>query len=111
MGHLFYTEFSGVAGGALGLGSDPDIALFSNFPTPSGLPNTFWSATEDLRYVSTAWYFDMNGGMQGSTDGIYPNYAWAVRSGDVVAAVPEAQSHVMLLAGLALVGWAARRRS
>jgi len=36
-------------------------------------------------------------------------YALAVSPGDV-AAVPEAQTYALMLAGLGLIGWRARRR-
>ena len=43
-------------------------------------------------------------------------YSWAVRDGDVayvspiVAAIPEPETYTMLLAGLGLLGFMARRR-
>jgi hypothetical protein len=37
--------------------------------------------------------------------------AWAVRDGDVTSAVPEPETYAMLLAGLGLLGFMARRRS
>lgn len=36
-------------------------------------------------------------------------YAWAIRDGDV-AAIPEAETYALMLAGLALVGAAVKRR-
>lgn len=39
-----------------------------------------------------------------------PAYAWAVRDGDVTPPVPEAETYVLLLAGLGLVAYATRRR-
>ncbi|WP_292450681.1 PEP-CTERM sorting domain-containing protein [Methylibium sp.] len=36
--------------------------------------------------------------------------AWAVRDGDVMAAIPEPSTYALMLAGLGLVGWAARKR-
>jgi hypothetical protein len=38
-------------------------------------------------------------------------YAMAVRSGDVMAAVPEPETYAMLLAGLGLIGVVSRRRT
>jgi hypothetical protein len=69
----------------------------------------YWSGTEYAPNSGGAWYFYTNYGYQ---DAFYKNvdyYAWAVRPGDV-AAVPEADTWAMLLAGLGLVGVAARRR-
>jgi hypothetical protein len=74
---------------------------------------SYWTG-EEYGYDSTqAWEFLTNAGMQGAAYKVHPNnnlYAWAVRVGDV-AAVPEPEAYAMLLAGLGLVGWAARRRS
>jgi hypothetical protein len=39
----------------------------------------------------------------------YQEYAWAVRDGDV-AAVPEPETYALMLAGLGLVGFMARRK-
>ncbi len=37
--------------------------------------------------------------------------AWAVRDGDVMAAIPEPSTWALLLTGLGVVGWSARRRT
>lgn len=60
----------------------------------------------------TGAYFFMRSGFQGATIGLDERYAWAVSPGDVgvAAAVPEADTWAMLLAGLGLVGVMARRR-
>ena len=73
----------------------------------------YWSGLEaDPNSVSgftgIAWIFHQGVAFQGPAGDI-PSYAWAVRDGDV-AAVPEADTWAMLLAGLGLVGVAARRR-
>jgi MYXO-CTERM domain-containing protein len=56
-----------------------------------------------------AWNFHLNSGYQNSYFQYNDSFAIAVRTGDV-AAVPEADTWAMLLAGLGLVGVAARRR-
>jgi phage terminase large subunit-like protein len=47
-----------------------------------------------------------------ATDSIRGNqfHAWAVRSGDVAAPIPEPETYAMLLAGLGLLGFMARRK-
>lgn len=74
---------------------------------------SYWTGEEYGYDTTQAWEFRTDAGMQGAGYKVHPNnnfYAWAVRDGDVVA-VPEADTWAMLLAGLGLVGWAARRRS
>lgn len=87
-----------------GLGPNGAIVNLKSF--------VYWSETEYTANTS-AWYFNTMWGFQATLD-LY-NYdsigyfAWAVRPGDVVA-VPEPESYVLLLAGLGLVGVAARQR-
>ena len=59
--------------------------------------------------TNTVWVFDMGSGQQFGGDKGFVHYAWAVQSGDV-AAVPEADTWAMLLAGLGLIASMARRR-
>jgi hypothetical protein len=73
----------------------------------------YWSGTlyppapED-----SAWYFETTTGSQGNLYGLgNAHYAWAVRDGDVlVSAVPVPETYALMLAGLAVVGAAAKRR-
>lgn len=72
----------------------------------------YWSDTQYAPSTSIvrAWNFRLSDGFQYASaddeNGI--TYAWAVRPGDV-AAVPEAESWMMLVVGLGLVGAATRR--
>jgi hypothetical protein len=59
--------------------------------------------------IPSAWMFYMTAGNQYSLHKDFELQAWAVRDGDV-AAVPEADTWAMLLAGLGLIGVATRRR-
>lgn len=82
-----------------------DVGPFTNFQS-----HHYWSGTEYAPSPGNVWIFGTNLGGQGGT--IIPGelyYALAVSPGDI-AAVPEAQTWAMLLAGLGLVGVAARRR-
>ncbi|MGA9165549.1 MAG: PEP-CTERM sorting domain-containing protein [Thiobacillus sp.] len=111
MGHLFYVDLGGVAGTSIATTHNAaTYSLFSNIQ-----PGTYWSGTS-VPSASLLWAFDMDTGRQHTADAVgdyitYPtHYAWAVRNGDV-AAVPEADTWAMLLAGLGLVSLAARRRA
>jgi hypothetical protein len=105
MGHMFYNNLGASAGSSILSGSNTaNLALFTNLKSYA-----YWSGTESL-YPNSAFYFDANTGLE-SFD--YMNskfYAWAVRPGDVAAAVPEPEIYAMLLAGLGLLGVMARRR-
>jgi hypothetical protein len=82
-------------------------ASFSNLQS-----DVYWSGSEYTPYPGypgAAWDFFMDFGLQEGDGKGRESYAWAVRPGDV-AAVPEAQTYALILAGLGLVGWRARRR-
>ena len=68
----------------------------------------YWSGSESV--ASLAWFFGTDFGFQypaGKNDQLF---AVAVRSGDVVAAVPEPESLALVLVGLVAAGVARRRR-
>lgn len=111
MGHLYYIELGGMAGISILTSADPDLAKFTNIQL-----YRYWSATEFSPGSSIALIFNMGEqfgeGYRGSDFKTSNNYAWAVSSGDVgIAAVPEPETWTLLLAGLGLVGFAARRHS
>ena len=102
MGYLFYDVLGGTAGNSLS-----NTGPFSNVQS-----SVYWSATEYAPFTYDAWLFDFYDGFQGSvykTDGLY---AWAVHAGDVGAptSAPEPGALALMLVGLGLVGFAARRR-
>jgi hypothetical protein len=103
MGHLFYTE-GGLSAGQSILSSAALTSKFSNFQS-----SVYWSGSEFALGPDSAWSFGMNDGYQNPTVRYNSFYAMAVRPGDV-AAVPEADTWAMLLAGLGLVGVVVRRR-
>jgi hypothetical protein len=85
--------------------ADPsDESLFANLKT--GL---YWYSTVRPDNDTNAWDFRMRYGNTTAGHFGYVRYAWAVHPGDV-AAIPEASTWMLLLAGLGLVGLATRRR-
>jgi hypothetical protein len=114
MAHLFFTELgnksyvspTGVIQAGFGLvNTGPFLhALAPNMTTPN-----FWMGTTYASSPTFAWQFNTYDGTQGFADKTNSFHALAVRPGDV-AAVPEADTWAMLLAGLTLVGVAVRRR-
>ena len=104
MGHLFYSELSGTAGQSILTSSDPDLAKFTNFQA-----YYYWSDTGYAPSTGGVWAFDFGLGQQFVSDESSGFYALAVSPGDV-AAVPEAETYALMLAGLGLIGWRVRRR-
>lgn len=126
MAHMFYVTLSNPGGyipsssGDLVLSgcqvSDSDTCLDNVGPFSNLQPWLYWSASEAPSYqpsstqgISLAWGFRMDNGGQAQFDITANYYAWAVSSGDV-AAIPEPETCALMLTGLGLVGFVARRR-
>ena len=84
-------------------------ALTNTGPFANLQANNYWSGTEYAPLTGSALFFGFLYGEQRPSDKYNGFYALAVSPGDV-AAVPEAQTYALMLAGLGLVGWRARRR-
>jgi len=117
MAHLYFTELgnlsfytaSGAGSGAYEGGTNPNSTLDNTGPFTNFQSDVYWSGTEHAPDPASAWYFRTSFGYQYSSNKTDSFYALAVRPGDV-AAVPEAQTYALMLAGLGLIGWRARRR-
>jgi hypothetical protein len=85
---------------------------FLNLQNSHYWSNTGWSDQFGRPYW--AWYFDTGIGYQSTDAKNYAtttaDYALVVRTGDVLAAVPEPETYGMMLAGLGMIGLIARRR-
>jgi hypothetical protein len=87
-----------------------NIGPFINLFAPTD--NVYWSGTQYSFDINQAWGFNVYDGFQGVGPKFLEFRAWAVRNGDVAAAVPEPGSALLLGAGL--MGWLgarARRRA
>lgn len=113
MGHLFYNELGGTADQSVMTSADPDLAKFTNLQAFAHYPGMhyywYWSGSTNPSSPSYAFGFEFGDGFQTNSNKFDLAWAMAVSPGDV-GAVPEAQTYVLMLAGLGLVGWRARRR-
>lgn len=112
MAHLFYDELGNKAYFTTA-GASPQAGWgltntgpFTNLQLQPGI---YWSGSVYAPDISRAWYVDFSIGRQYHNPTYAGYYALAVSPGDV-AAVPEADTWAMLLAGLGLVGWRTQRR-
>jgi len=117
MAHLYFVELgnqstvttTGAHSGAIEGGSNPSSTLDNVGPFTNFQSFHYWSGTEYAPNPTYAWTFYTVGGGQLNDVKAVSFYALAVRPGDV-AAIPEAQTYALMLAGLGLIGWRARRR-
>lgn len=120
-GDMVYSEMAYLFHVTLGNKSicPPGNVTCSPLQDGAGLTNTahfvdlgqegYWSGLEYAPDMSRAWYFEFRNGAQLFQGKLSGGYSMAVRDGDVYV-VPEPSTNAMVLAGLAVVAFAASRR-
>lgn len=111
---LFYNSLANLGardlnGASLGCESASNGCLENTGPLVNLVPDIYWTGAAYLPVATNTWYFDMGTGYQDATWEGIEYHVLAVRTGDV-AAVPEASTFGMMLVGLGMVGFVARRR-
>jgi hypothetical protein len=109
MGHLYYTELGNLGYYNTSGAYQPGWGLTHTGPFSNVQSYVYWSGTEYAPNTSSAWFFGTYNGFQSANGKDFNMYAWAVRPGQV-AAVPEPETVAMLLAGLGMLSFTARRR-
>lgn len=107
MSHLFYRELDGAYGTSINsIHNNASYNLFSNIQAyPYRLDQQYWSSgSVDAKNALTFVFAGGHESARNKTDGYF---GWAVRN---VGVVPEPETYAMLLAGLGLVSFMARRR-
>jgi hypothetical protein len=105
MGHLFYADLGGSAGSdKRGTQSVGDVTFFN-------IQANYISGTRVVGANAAGDFLFLNG-WQSDTLLSFPNFAWAIRDGDVsqLAPIPEPETYAMMLAGLGLLGLVAQGR-
>lgn len=70
----------------------------------------YWLQNPVAGQPEPAWVFANEEGSQYPVSITSAANAWAVRSGDIATAVPEPSTYLLMLAGLAAIGFASKRR-
>jgi hypothetical protein len=109
LGNQSYYTTTGAVSAAYAGGANPNSTLDNVGPFTNFQSYYYWSGTAYAPDPSNAWNFLTDYGNQNDVAKAGIFYALAVSPGDV-GAVPEAQTYALMLAGLGLIGWRARRR-
>ncbi len=105
LGYMYYGNLGGTGGDKSG--TQVSLLGGQTLTGIAGIQTAYWSGTEFNS--GSAWHFRFFNGDQFSDGKNLTLSAWAVHPGDV-AAVPEPETYAMMLAGLGLMGFVARRR-
>jgi hypothetical protein len=111
MGYMFYTNLGNVGyynygpeGGTNSVFGLQHVGPFINFQS-----FVYWSNNEYADQPTRAFSFVTANGGQNANLKTALTFAWAVHDGDV-AAVPEPETYALMLVGLGMMGFIARRR-
>ena len=109
LAHMYYDTLGNLAPYDVAGNDQSGWGLSNTGPFSKMQSDYYWSGTEYAPVTANIWNFDVDSGLQHFGYRFYNEwYAVAVHPGDV-AAVPEPQSVVLALLGLAVL-WVVRRR-
>jgi hypothetical protein len=107
MAHLFEVTLGNTTGSLTNVGPMLNLASGS-------LNDRYWTGSTYLgptHSIPSALYFNFTNGLGDADPQLITAYAWAVHDGDLaVAPVPNPPASVLMLAGLAALGWVVGRR-
>ena len=115
MGYMYYANLSNLGfctpnnGAPTGCVVQAGFGLSNTGPFSNLQSNHYWSGLEFAPLPSDAWSFVFGDGNQRANFKPSNLFAWAVRSGDVAATVPEPGSVLLVAAGL--IGLMGAKRS
>ena len=89
--------------------AQPGWGFANTGPFINAQSDLYWSSTEYAPVPGDVWVFITHTGGQNAYGDLSEIYAWAVRDGDVVPAVPLPAAAWLLLSGLAGLGFLGRR--
>ena len=116
MGYMYYANLANLgfctpngSGSPTSCDTQAGFGLTNTAPFSNLQAGHWWSGLEFAPNPSAAWLFHFDLGRQGAGNKDATLFAWAVRSGDVAATVPEPGS--VLLVGAGLLGLMGAKRS
>ena len=99
LGHMFYVTLG-----------NPTFSLTNTAPFSQLAANDYWTGQPLGSLATTGFFFNTGAGLQSTASLAFTYKTWAVRDGDISTPIPEPQTYVLMLAGLAATAVFVKRR-